>query len=50
VGYLSGEAFRLILSDFRHYELYVLLGLVVAGFLLWLVMLVRRRRRALQKS
>jgi membrane protein DedA with SNARE-associated domain len=49
-GYLSGEAFRLMLSNFRHYELYVLLGLVVTGFLLWLVTLVRRRRRALRKE
>ena len=45
-GYLSGEAFSLILSDFRHYELYLLLGLVAAGFLLWMVTLIRHRRRA----
>ena len=48
-AYFFGEAFSLLLSDFRHYELYVLLGLVVAGFLLWLVTLIRRRRRALGK-
>jgi membrane protein DedA with SNARE-associated domain len=51
VGYLSGEAFRLILDDFKRYQLYVLLGLLVAGILFWLIMLIRRRQRALaQKS
>jgi membrane protein DedA with SNARE-associated domain len=49
-GYLSGEAFRLMLSDFRHYELYVLLGLLVAGILLWLITLIRRRRRVLKQK
>jgi membrane protein DedA with SNARE-associated domain len=49
-GYLSGEAFRLMLSDFRHYELYVLLGLLVAGILLWLITLIRRRRRVLAQK
>ncbi|GAB4512436.1 MAG: DedA family protein [Sulfuricaulis sp.] len=49
-GYLSGEAFRLMLSDFRHYELYVLLGLLAAGVLFWLITLIRRRRRALYKG
>ena len=45
-GYLSGEAFRLMLDDFRHYELYILLGLVIGGLLLWLITLIRHRRRA----
>lgn len=50
-GYLSGEAFRLIMDDFKHYQLYILLGLLVAGILFWLIMLIHRRRRALaQKS
>lgn len=49
-AYFSGGAFRLMLSDFRHYELYVLLGLAVAGFLLWLAMLLRRRRRVLEQK
>ncbi len=48
-GYLSGEAFRVLLSDFRHYELYVLLGLLAGGALFWLVTLIRRRRRALER-
>ena len=46
-GYLSGEAFRLFMDDFKRYELYILLGLCIAGILIWLITLVRRRRRAL---
>jgi membrane protein DedA with SNARE-associated domain len=46
-GYLFGEAFRLFLDDFKRYELYVLLGLVLVGVLIWLVTLIRHRRRAL---
>ncbi|MCR4303373.1 MAG: hypothetical protein NUV63_03975 [Gallionella sp.] len=46
-GYLSGEAFRLILDDFKRYQLYILLGLVIAGILFWLITLIRRRQRAL---
>ena len=49
-GYLSGEAFRLLLDDFKRYELYILLGLLIAGILFWLITLVRRRRRALLKK
>ena len=49
VGYLSGEALRLILDDFKRYEKYVLLGLILAGILFWLISLIRRRRRALRK-
>ncbi len=47
-GYLFGEAFRLFLEDFKRYEIYVLIALVVAGFLFWLFNLIRHRRRALQ--
>ena len=47
-GYLFGEAFRLLLDDFKRYELYILLGLIIAGVLFWLVTLIRRRRRALE--
>ncbi|OFZ67195.1 MAG: hypothetical protein A2V79_01175 [Betaproteobacteria bacterium RBG_16_56_24] len=47
-GYLFGEAFRLFLEDFKRYEIYVLVALVVAGFLFWLINLIRRRRRALE--
>lgn len=47
-GYLFGEAFRLFLDDFKRYELYVLLGLVLVGVLIWLATLIRHRRRALE--
>ncbi len=47
-GYLFGEAFRLFLDDFKRYELYVLLALVLVGLLIWLVTLMRHRRRALE--
>lgn len=46
-GYLFGEAFRLFLNDFKRYELYVLFALVFAGLLIWLITLMRHRRRAL---
>lgn len=49
-AYFSGEAFRLMLSDYRHYELYLLLGLALAAFLLWLTLLLRRRRRLRPKA
>ena len=46
-GYLFGEAFRLFLDDFKRYELYVLLGLVLVAVLIWLATLIRHRRQAL---
>lgn len=46
-GYLFGEAFRLFLDDFKRYEMYVLFALVLAGALIWLITLIRHRRRAL---
>lgn len=47
-GYLFGEGFRLLLTDFTLYESYVLFGLVVAGILVWLITLIRNRRQALK--
>ncbi len=49
-GYLFGEAFRLFLSDFKRYELYVLLGLVLVALVIWLITLIRNRRRALAEK
>ncbi len=49
-GYLFGEAFRLFLSDFKRYELYVLLGLVLIALVIWLITLIRNRRRALAEK
>jgi len=45
-GYLFGEAFRLFLEDFKRYEIYVLLVLVLVGVALWLTNLLRHRRKA----
>ena len=49
-GYLFGEAFRLFLDDFKRYELYVLLGLVLVGVFIWSATLIRHRRRALAQK
>jgi len=49
-GYLFGEAFRLLLDDFKRYELYVLFALVFAGLMIWLITLTRHRRRALERK
>lgn len=46
LGFLFGEAFRLFLEDVEHYELWLLGGLVLAGFAIWLFTLLRHRRRA----
>ena len=45
-GYLFGEAFRLFLEDFKRYEIYVLLVLVLAGVAFWLFRILRNRRKA----
>ncbi len=44
-GYLFGEAFKLFIDDYHSYALYVLGGLVLLGFALWLITLIRHRRR-----
>lgn len=49
VGYGLGEvASQLFIEDFRRYGLYLLGGLLLAGFLVWLATLVRHRRKARQ--
>lgn len=45
-GYALGEAFKLFIDDYHRYALYVLGGLVLAGIGIWLVTLVRHRRKA----
>lgn len=47
-GYLFGEAIRLYLADLSRFEIYVLLGLVLVGILIWLTTLWRNRRRVLE--
>jgi membrane protein DedA with SNARE-associated domain len=49
-GFLFGEAFRAFVDNFQMYEIYVLLGLVVAGVFIWLITLLRHRRRALERK
>ena len=46
LGYLFGEALRLILADVRRYELWVLLALAAVGLAVWIVRLVLGKRRA----
>lgn len=49
LGYLFGEAFRLFIDDFQRYEHYVLGGLIVLAVAIWLITLIRHRRRAKRK-
>lgn len=49
-GYVSGEVFRLLLDDFQRYQIYILLGLIIAGFLFWAGMLIHRRRRVMEHN
>lgn len=50
LGFLFGEAIRLFMADFKRYEIYVFAGLVLVGILVWLITLIRRRRRALRQK
>lgn len=45
-GYLFGEAFKLFVDDYHKYALYLLGGLVLLGLAIWLVTLIRHRRKA----
>ena len=49
-GYLFGEAFRLFLDDFKRYEIYLLLALVFVAMSIWIITLLRHRRRALEQK
>jgi membrane protein DedA with SNARE-associated domain len=46
-GYLFGEAIRLFLDDVKRYELYVLFALIFVALMIWIITLIRHRRRAL---
>ncbi len=46
IGYAHGEASQYFIEDFERYGLYLLGGLVLIGIGIWLVSLVRRRRKA----
>jgi membrane protein DedA with SNARE-associated domain len=46
IGYGFGEASQYFIEDFERYGLYLLGTLVLAGFGIWLVTLIRHRRKA----
>ena len=46
LGYLAGEAVRLLIDDVKRYEIYLLGALVLIGFAVWLATLIRHRRKA----
>lgn len=46
LGFLFGEAFHLFLDDVKHYEFWLLGGLVLAGLAVWLYTLMRHRQRS----
>lgn len=45
-GFLFGAGFRLVLADFALYETYVLFALALVGVAVWLIALIRGRRKA----
>lgn len=45
-GYLLGETFKLFTDDYHRYALYLLGGLVLIGMAIWLITLIRHRRKA----
>lgn len=49
IGYLFGEAFGLFIDDFRRYEHYVLAALIFLGIAIWVITLIRHRRRSREK-
>jgi len=49
-GFLFGAGFRLVLADFALYETYVLFALALLGVVIWLIALVRSRRKARQQG
>lgn len=46
LGYLAGEAVKLLIDDVKRYEIYLLGALVLIGFAVWLTTLIRHRRKA----
>lgn len=50
LGYVFGQAFRLVLDDIHQKALWVLGALVVVGLIIWAVTLLRARRRARERQ
>jgi membrane protein DedA with SNARE-associated domain len=46
VGFGLGEASKYFIADFKRYGLYLLGVLVLVGFIIWLITLIRHRRKA----
>ena len=46
IGYLFGEAFRLFIADVKHYGMIAVGVLVLVGATIWIITLVRHRRRS----
>lgn len=42
LGYIFGHGLELVLGDIRHYEIEILVGIVIVAALLWLMRVVRR--------
>ncbi len=49
-GFLFGAGFRLVLADFALYETYALFGLALVGVVIWLIALIRSRRKAKEQG
>ncbi|MHB8534564.1 MAG: DedA family protein, partial [Sulfuricaulis sp.] len=49
-GFFFGAGARLILADFALYETYVLFALALLGLVVWLIALIRSRRKALKRG
>lgn len=43
-GYFFGAALKNLLGDIKKYNMYIAIGLMAAGFLIWLIRDVRKRR------
>ena len=50
IGYLLGEASKFFIADFKRYGRYVFLFLVLTGLVIWLVTLIRSRRKARERG
>jgi membrane protein DedA with SNARE-associated domain len=44
VGYFFGATVKNLLGDIQKYNMYIAIGVMVAGFIVWLVRDVRKRR------
>jgi membrane protein DedA with SNARE-associated domain len=50
LGYFFGEAIKLFITDIKHYQWYLLGGLLLAGMTVWSVMRLRDRKRAHERG